>query len=66
MRTLIFALWVMFAFGNLSAEMPVWQPSPGQTQMAIWSGPAPDAQRVAGPEVANTENDSLVAGRPWI
>ena len=56
----------MFAFGNLSAEMPVWQPSPGQTQMAIWSGPAPDAQRVAGPEVANTENDSLVAGRPWI
>jgi acetyl esterase/lipase len=66
-RTLIFALWVMFAFGNLSAEMPVWQPSPGQTQMAIWPGPAPDAQRVAGPEVAKTTGkEFLIAGRPAV
>jgi acetyl esterase/lipase len=32
----------------------------------IWPGAVPDAQPVAGPEVATTENEPLVAGRPWI
>ena len=42
-----------------------WQPSPGHTQVAIWPGPPPDAQQVAGPEVAGPVNDHLVAGRTW-
>jgi len=66
MKPLIFALFVVFAFGGLSAQTPVWQPSPGHTQVPIWPGAVPDAQPVAGPEVfANgTDRDFLVAGRP--
>jgi len=61
------AICVLAAFGSLRAQKPVWQPSPGHTQLPIWPGAAPDAQSVAGPEVATTTGkDSLVAGRPWV
>jgi acetyl esterase/lipase len=64
MKPLIFALCVVFAFGGLSAQTPAWQPSPGHTQIPIWSGAAPDAQPVAGPEAAEwSGKDDLVAGR---
>lgn len=66
MKLLIFALCVLFAFGSLNAQTPVWQPSPGHTQVPIWPGAAPDAQPVAGPEDVTTATDRLVAGRPWI
>ena len=46
--------------------MPVWQPSPGHTQVPIWPGAVPDAQPVAGPENATTERRSLGCGKPWI
>ena len=65
MRRLIFALCVVFAFGGLSAQTPVWQPSPGHTQVPIWPGAVPDAQPVAGPEDATTTRKDtwLPAGR---
>jgi acetyl esterase/lipase len=66
MKPLIFALWVVFAFGGLSAQTPPWQPSPGYTQVPIWPGAVPDARPVAGPEVATTDKDFLVAGRPVV
>ena len=67
MKPLIFALCVVFASGVLSAQTPVWQPSPGHTQIPIWPGAAPDPQPVAGPETATmTGNESLVAGKPWV
>jgi acetyl esterase/lipase len=53
-KPLLFALCVVFAFGGLSAQTPVWQPSPGHTQVPIWPGAAPDPQPVAGPEAATT------------
>jgi acetyl esterase/lipase len=66
MRPLLFAFCVMFAFGDLNAQTTVWQPSPGHTQVPIWPGAAPDAQPVAGPEVATTRTtDHFVSGRPW-
>src|SRR5450432_1373981 len=66
MKSLIFALCVVFAFGGLSAQTPPWQPSPGHTQMPIWPGSVPDAQPVAGPETSTTtQKDDLVAGKPW-
>jgi acetyl esterase/lipase len=63
---LIFALCVLSAFGSLSAQKPVWQPSPGHAQIPIWPGAAPDPQPVAGPEIVTTDKDFLVAGRPVV
>jgi acetyl esterase/lipase len=64
MRLLIFALCVVVTFGGLSAQQTAWQPSPGHTQVPIWPGRAPDAQPIAGPEVAKTTGkEFLVAGR---
>ena len=63
MKPFLFALCVV----SVCAQKPVWQPSPGHTQVPIWPGAAPDAQPVAGPEfVKTTEKDHRVAGRPWV
>jgi acetyl esterase/lipase len=65
LKPLIFALCVLFAFGSLSAQKPVWQPSPGHTQVPIWPGRVPDPQPVAGPEFAEmTGKEWLDTGRP--
>jgi len=40
----LIALCVVFALGSLRAQTPVWQPSPGHTQVPIWPGTPPDAQ----------------------
>src|SRR5215831_8557404 len=52
MKPLLLAACIAFAFafGNLSAQTPVWQPSPGHKQVEIWPAAVPDAQPVAGPE----------------
>lgn len=52
MRPLIFTLRVALAWSSLFAQKPGWQPAPGQTQVPIWPGEAPDAR--FGPP-ANTE-----------
>jgi acetyl esterase/lipase len=69
MKPLIFALCV-FAFEGLSAQPPIWQPlwqpSPGHTQLPIWPGGAvPDAWPLRGPEVETTV-EKLIAGMPWV
>jgi acetyl esterase/lipase len=62
----IFTVIALFAFSHLSAQQPVWQPSPGHTQIPIWPGAVPDAQPVTGPETSTTRaKDHLVAGKPW-
>jgi acetyl esterase/lipase len=65
MRPLIVVLGVVFAFSNLTAQTPVWQPSPGHTQLTIWPGGAPDAQPVPGPE-KEVPVKKLVADKPWV
>jgi acetyl esterase/lipase len=60
MKPLIFAASVVFVVGSLSAQKPVWQPSPGHTQVPIWPGSVPDPQPVAGPEFAET------TAKPWM
>src|SRR6266478_4170264 len=62
MKPLLLALFVLFGCGGLSAQTPGWQPSPGHTQVPIWPGAVPDAQPVAGPEVAATAK-GLIAGK---
>jgi acetyl esterase/lipase len=55
MKPLLLVLFVVFACGCLNAQTNVWQPSPGQIQVPIWPGAAPDAQPVPGAEyVTNT------------
>jgi acetyl esterase/lipase len=64
-KALLFALCVVFACGGLSAQTPVWQPSPGHTQIPIWPGAVPDAQPAPGPEDMEIVRDHLVAGKTW-
>ena len=59
-------LFVAFACGGLGAQTPGWQPAPGHTQIPIWSGAAPDAQPVAGPETTGSDKGFLIAGRPVV
>ena len=68
MKPLLVGLCLAFTFVGLSAQEPAWQPSPGHTQVAIWPGPAPDPQPVAGPETVTTSSgkDGLIAGRPVV
>jgi acetyl esterase/lipase len=67
MKSLIAALGFALAIGGLRAQAHAWQPSPGNAQISIWPGAAPDPQPVAGPETAETSGkDFLVAGRPAV
>ena len=68
MKPLIFFLCCVFMPATFSAQQTAaWQPSLGHTQVPIWPGNAPDAQPVAGPEVAKTTGkEFLVAGRPAV
>lgn len=66
-KPLIFAVCVVSAFISPGAQKPVWQPSPGHTQVPIWPGAAPNPQPVAGPEFAETSGkDFHPGGRPAI
>jgi acetyl esterase/lipase len=52
--------------GALPAQVTAWQPPPGHAQLPLWPHAVPDARPAAGPEeVTTTQNDHLVAGRPW-
>jgi len=67
MKPFAFALYVVLGVGGLSAQTPVWPPSPGHTQVPIWPGRVPDPQPVAGPEAVTTSGkESLVAGKPVV
>lgn len=66
MRTLVLAICVLYPAALLAAQTAAWQPSPGHTQVPIWPGAVPDAQRLAGPEFAYTATDDLIAGKPVV
>jgi acetyl esterase/lipase len=59
LRRALLALSVVFAFSTLHAQQPVWQPTPGHTQIPIWPSTAPDPQPVKGPEFVET------SAKPW-
>src|SRR5437588_12039661 len=66
MKRSISACCLVFACSGSSAQVPVWQPSPGHKQVPIWPGVPPHAQRASRVEsVTTTLKDHLVAGRPW-
>jgi hypothetical protein len=54
MELLIFAACVLFALAGLgAAKNAAWQPCPGQTQVPIYPGIAPDSQPVTVPETSS-------------
>jgi len=55
MKHSILCISVIFAFSSLGAQTSGWNPSPGNTQVPIWPGAAPDLQPVNGPEVVIAE-----------
>jgi acetyl esterase/lipase len=66
MKKLIFVLCFVFLCCGADAQTPVWQPSPGHTQIPIWPGTPPDARHIAAPEdVKVIEKDKFIAGKPW-
>jgi acetyl esterase/lipase len=66
MKPFILAICFLFACAHLSAQIHVWQPSPGHTQISIWPGAVPDATAVVptGPETNEMSTDP-VAGKPY-
>ena len=63
---ILIVVCAVFASGEMNAQSPAWQPSPGHAQVAIWPGAAPGVHPVTGPETATTRyEDHLVAGKPW-
>ncbi|HVB87069.1 MAG TPA: alpha/beta hydrolase [Candidatus Dormibacteraeota bacterium] len=66
MKICVLALCAAFACCTLHAKTPVWQPTPGHTQIPIWPGAVPDAQPASAPESAKPETHDLVAGKTWL
>ncbi len=64
MKSLIFTLYLVFAWGDLSAQSNVWEPSPGHTQVPIWPGAVPDQHPVPGPEYVT--NVPSTTGKSWV
>ena len=62
---LVAAGGVFLPFGALGVRPEVWQPSPGHSQVPLWSGAIPDPQTIQGPEDAARAKNHLVAGKPW-
>jgi acetyl esterase/lipase len=59
-------LLALSASSALSAQQPVWQPTPGHTQIPIWPSTPPDARPAKGPETAETSTNpkEFIAGKP--
>ena len=68
MKSLLFVAFFVFACASLHAQKPIWQPSPGHTQVQLWPGDAPDAEfgPTTNSETVETVTKSPVAGRPWL
>jgi len=55
----------VLSLGALGAHAEVWRPSPGHSQLPLWSEATSDSQPVQSPEAAARTEDHLVAGKPW-
>ena len=58
-------LGVLLPFGAVGVRAEAWRPSPGHSQLPLWSAAMPDSQSVQSPEDMATETHDLVAGKPW-
>ena len=65
MKSLLLALCIV---STCAAQKPVWQPTPGHTQIPIWPAAPPNARPAKGPEKVEADADpkEVVAGKPWL
>ena len=56
-RWAIFSVLIFFTYSN--AQVSVWQPSLGHTQIKIWPGAVPDAIPAGGPETVKKPGDGV-------
>ena len=66
MRSLLFALCLLFGWNLLHAQSAAWQPTAGHTQIPIWPGVVPNARPYSGPETLKVDDKDLVGGKPWL
>ena len=66
MKILISMLCAVFASASFGATTPVWQPSPGHTQIPIWPDSPPDTKPMPGPEYAKSDPTLLIGGKPGV
>ena len=57
---------ILFAYGCLSAQTNVWQPSPGHMQIPIWPGTPPDARSLPRPEYTKTSLTQTGESLLWV
>lgn len=65
MKIMICAFWILVVCACGQAQKRAWQPTPGHTQVPIWSGEPPHARPISDVEVTG-EGETLVAGKPWL
>jgi acetyl esterase/lipase len=63
---ILFLTFVVLAWGRLSAQTPVWEPSAGHKQLPIWPGAIPNSEPAPGPEELLSKNEWVVAGKPFV
>jgi acetyl esterase/lipase len=66
MKRWICLLCSSIALGRLDAQRSGWQPSPGHTQVLLWTGTIPDAPGATADAESTSAAEDLVAGKPWI
>jgi acetyl esterase/lipase len=68
MKPLLLTLCLLSTVATLPAQQPVWQPTPGHTQIPIWPSTPPDARPAKAPESVETTTkpEDSVAGKPWV
>ncbi|MEO5625524.1 MAG: alpha/beta hydrolase [Dokdonella sp.] len=64
MKLWTIALGLFAVCASAHAQPLVWQPTTGHTQLPLWPGTPPDSKPLPGPEYAETDDKSLIAGKP--
>jgi acetyl esterase/lipase len=60
------ALSLLTVCASALANTTTWQPAAGHVQIPLWPATPPDTQTLPGPEYAETDAKSLIAGKPML
>lgn len=66
MKCWTIGLCLLTICASVRAQPLVWRPTTGHTQIPLWPGTPPDARPMPGPEYAETNDKSLIAGKSMV